>query len=253
MTSSRPWVSVVIPIKDERENLAPLTEQLLKVLGAREETRSAAFEIVYVDDGSTDGSGPFLDTLAAHHPEVRVLHFDRNYGQTSAFDAGFRHARGELVATLDGDLQFDPADIPKLLPLVTQYDLVCGWRKDRHDSLVRKVSSRIAYLVRSTVTGDRIHDTGCSLKVFRRAVVERLQLFEGLHRFFPALAQMHGFTVAEVPVRHYPRVHGRSKYGIGNRLFRSLYDLIAVRWMQSRVLRYRLRAGSEPEPPRSNR
>lgn len=253
MTSSRPWVSVVIPIKDERENLAPLTEQLLKVLGAREETRSAAFEIVYVDDGSTDGSGPFLDALAAHHPEVRVLHFDRNYGQTSAFDAGFRHARGELVATLDGDLQFDPADIPKLLPLVTQYDLVCGWRKDRHDSLVRKVSSRLAYVVRSTVTGDRIHDTGCSLKVFRRTVVERLQLFEGLHRFFPALAQMHGFTVAEVPVRHYPRVHGRSKYGIGNRLFRSLYDLIAVRWMQSRVLRYRLRAGSEPEPPRSNR
>lgn len=244
MTSSRPWVSVVIPIKDERENLAPLTEQLLKVLGAREETRSAAFEIIYVDDGSTDGSGPFLDALAAQHPEVRVLHFDRNYGQTSAFDAGFRHARGELVATLDGDLQFDPADLPKLLPLATQYDLVCGWRKDRHDSLVRKLSSRIAYLVRSTVTGDRIHDTGCSLKVFRRPVVERLQLFEGLHRFFPALAQMHGFTVAEVPVRHYPRVHGRSKYGIGNRLFRSLYDLVAVRWMQSRVLRYRLRSDS---------
>jgi glycosyltransferase involved in cell wall biosynthesis len=243
-------VSVVIPIKDERENLAPLTEQLLKVLGAREETRSAAFEVLYVDDGSTDGSGPFLDALAAQHLEVRVLHFDRNYGQTSAFDAGFRHARGELVATLDGDLQFDPADIPKLLPLATQYDLVCGWRKDRHDSLVRKLSSRVAYLVRSAVTGDRIHDTGCSLKVFRRAVVERLQLFEGLHRFFPALAQMHGFTVAEVPVRHYPRVHGRSKYGIGNRLFRSLYDLIAVRWMQSRVLRYRLRSDSEARGPR---
>ncbi|WP_447974842.1 glycosyltransferase family 2 protein [Nitrospira sp. Kam-Ns4a] len=248
MTSSRPWVSAVIPIKDERDNLTPLTDQLLKVLGSREESRTAAFEIIYVDDGSTDGSGPLLDALASQHPEVRVLHFDRNYGQTSAFDAGFRHARGDLIVTLDGDLQFDPADIPKLLPLATQYDLVCGWRTDRHDNLVRRLSSRIAYLVRSAVTGDRIHDTGCSLKVFRRDVVARLPLFEGLHRFFPALAQMHGFTVTEVPVRHYPRAHGRSKYGIGNRLFRGLYDLIAVRWMQSRVLRYRIKSSPDCSP-----
>lgn len=239
--SSRPWVSVVIPIKDERDNLAPLTEQLIKVLGSQEQSRSAPFEIVYIDDGSTDGSGPLLDSLAAQYPEVRVLHFDRNYGQTSAFDAGFRQAAGELVVTMDGDLQFDPADIPTLLPLATQYDLVCGWRKDRHDHLVRKLSSRVAYLVRSAVTGDRIHDTGCSLKVFRRAVVERLQLFEGMHRFFPTLAQMHGFTVTEVPVRHFPRAHGRTKYGIRNRLFKGLYDLVAVRWMMTRVLRYRVR------------
>ncbi len=239
--SSRPWVSVVIPIKDERDNLAPLTEQLIKVLGSQEKSRSAPFEIVYIDDGSTDGSGPLLDSLAAQYPEVRVLHFDRNYGQTSAFDAGFRQAAGELVVTMDGDLQFDPADIPTLLPLATQYDLVCGWRKDRHDHLVRKLSSRVAYLVRSAVTGDRIHDTGCSLKVFQRAVVERLQLFEGMHRFFPALAQMHGFTVTEVPVRHFPRAHGRTKYGIRNRLFKGLYDLMAVRWMMTRVLRYRFR------------
>ena len=239
--SSRPWVSVVIPIKDERDNLAPLTEQLIKVLGSQEKSRSAPFEIVYIDDGSTDGSGPLLDSLAAQYPEVRALHFDRNYGQTSAFDAGFRQAAGELVVTMDGDLQFDPADIPTLLPLSARYDLVCGWRKDRHDHLVRKLSSHIAYLVRSAVTGDRIHDTGCSLKVFRRAVVERLQLFEGMHRFFPALAQMHGFTVTEVPVRHFPRAHGRTKYGIRNRLFKGLYDLVAVRWMMTRVLRYRVR------------
>lgn len=238
--SSRPWVSVVIPIKDERDNLPPLTEQLLKVLGTQEQSRAAAFEILYIDDGSTDGSGPLLDNLAAQHPEVRVLHFDRNYGQTSAFDAGFRQAASELVITMDGDLQFDPADIPTLLPLAARFDLVCGWRKDRHDNLVRKLSSRIAYFVRSSVTGDRIHDTGCSLKVFRRAVVERLQLFEGMHRFFPALAQMHGFTVTEAPVRHLPRAHGRSKYGIGNRLFKGLYDLLAVRWMSRRVLRYKI-------------
>lgn len=240
--SPRPWVSVVIPIKDERDNLSPLTEQLLKVLGAREESSRAPFEILYVDDGSTDGSGPFLDALAEQHAEVTVLHFDRNYGQTSAFDAGFRQAAGELVVTMDGDLQFDPADIPKLLPLASRYDLVCGWRKDRHDNLVRKISSRIAFLARGLVMGDRIHDTGCSLKVFRRAVLERMPLFEGMHRFFPALAKMQGFTVTEVPVRHFPRAHGRSKYGIGNRLFKSLYDLLAVHWMQSRCLRYKFRS-----------
>jgi glycosyltransferase involved in cell wall biosynthesis len=194
-----------------------------------------------VDDGSTDGSSQLMDNLAAQHPQVRVMHFDRNYGQTSAFAAGFRHAQGELIATLDGDLQLDPADILVLLPLASQYDLVCGWRKDRHDNLVRKISSRIAYGFRSAVLGDTIHDTGCSLKIFRRAVVEKLQLFEGMHRFFPALTRMHGFTLTEAPVRHFPRAHGVSKYGVGNRIWRSLYDLIAVRWMQRRVLRYRLR------------
>ncbi|MEW6543773.1 MAG: glycosyltransferase family 2 protein [Nitrospirota bacterium] len=244
---TRPWVSVVIPIKDERDNLPPLTEGLLKVLGSREESSRAPFEILYVDDGSTDGSGPLLDALARQHREVNVLHFDRNYGQTSAFDAGFRHAAGGLIVTMDGDLQFDPADIPSLLPLAAQYDLVCGWRKHRHDSWVRRLSSRVAYLVRGLVTGDRVHDTGCSLKVFRRAVIERLPLFEGMHRFFPALAQMHGFTVAEVPVHHFPRAHGRSKYGIGNRLFKSLYDLVAVRWMQGRILRYRFAPGEGQE------
>ncbi len=241
---SRPWVSVVIPIKDERDNLPPLTEQLLKVLGSQDQSRTASFEILYIDDGSTDGSSALLDNLVAQHGEVRVLHFDRNYGQTSAFDAGFRHARGELVVTMDGDLQFDPADIPALLHFTNQYDLVCGWRKDRHDNLVRKLSSRIANFVRTSVTHDGVHDTGCSLKVFRRAVVEKMQLFEGMHRFFPALAQMHGFTVTEVPVRHFPRAHGLSKYGIGNRLFRSLYDLVAVRWMQYRVLKYRHKNGT---------
>jgi glycosyltransferase involved in cell wall biosynthesis len=234
-------MSVVIPIKDEKDNLPPLTEQLLKVLGTHERSRATPFEILYVDDGSTDGSSQLMDNLAAQHPQVRVMHFDRNYGQTSAFAAGFRHAQGELIATLDGDLQLDPADILVLLPLASQYDLVCGWRKDRHDNLVRKISSRIAYGFRSAVLGDTIHDTGCSLKIFRRAVVEKLQLFEGMHRFFPALARMHGFTLTEAPVRHFPRAHGVSKYGVGNRIWRSLYDLIAVRWMQKRVLRYRLR------------
>ena len=239
--SSQPWISVVVPIKDERDNLVSLTDQLMKVLHAREESHDAPFEIIYVDDGSTDGSSQLLDRLAAEHASVIVLHFDRNYGQSSAFDAGFKRSTGGLVVTMDGDLQNDPADIGTLLAYTEQYDLVCGWRTERHDNLTRKISSRVANAVRSAVTGDHVHDTGCSLKVFRREVVDRLQLFVGMHRFFPALALMHGFTVTEVPVRHHPRMHGLSKYGVGNRLFKGLYDLLAVRWMQDRVLKYRFR------------
>jgi glycosyltransferase involved in cell wall biosynthesis len=241
MNHSLSRLSVVIPVYNERDNLHPLTAQTLKALSGQ----VSSFEIIYVDDGSTDGSSLLLDQLAQDHPEIRVVHFDRNYGQTAAFAAGFRHANGDLIATLDGDLQFDPADILRLLPLATQYDLVCGWRKDRHDTTIKKLSSRIANFVRNRITHDGVHDTGCSLKVFRREVVERLVLFEGMHRFFPALARMHGFTVAESPVRHFPRAHGQSKYGIGNRLFKSLYDLIAVGWMQKRCLRYRYRSHDE--------
>jgi dolichol-phosphate mannosyltransferase len=238
---TQPWISVVVPIKDERDNLLALTDQLLKVLQSREESNASPFEIIYVDDGSTDGSSQILDRLAAEHPVVTVLHFDRNHGQSAGFDAGFKRSNGVLVVTMDGDLQNDPEDIGTLLPYAREYDLVCGWRIERHDTLMRKISSRVANAVRNAVTCDRVHDTGCSLKVFRRCVIERLQLFNGMHRFLPALALMHGFTVIEVPVRHHPRMHGISKYGVRNRLFRGLYDLMAVRWMQTRVLRYRFR------------
>ena len=244
-----PWISVVVPIKDERDNLLALTAQLIKVLEGREESTTAPFEIIYVDDGSTDGSSEILDRLAVDHPPVRVLHFDRNYGQSAGFDAGFKRSSGALVVTMDGDLQNDPQDIGILLNYAKDYDLVCGWRTERHDTITRKISSRVANAVRNAVTGDRVHDTGCSLKVFRRPVVDRLQLFNGMHRFFPALALMHGFTVTEVPVRHHPRTHGISKYGVGNRLFKGLYDLLAVRWMQTRVLRYRLKIGEKPGAP----
>ena len=238
-TLPRLWLSVVVPIKDERDNVPPLTEQLIKVLDSQDEARSRGFEILYVDDGSTDGSAEVLDSLAREHSSVKVLHFDRTYGQTSGFAAGFRHAQGECIVTMDGDLQYDPSDILTLLPLLDHYDLVCGWRKERHDHLLRRLSSRVAYFVRNVVTRDGVRDTGCSLKVFRRVVVEQLQLFEGMHRFFPALAKMQGFRVTEVPVRHFPRAHGVSKYGVRNRLFKGLYDLIADRWMQQRSLRYR--------------
>ena len=241
--ATQPWISVVIPIKDERDNLLALTDQLIKVLQGREESKNAPFEIIYVDDGSTDGSSEILDRLASEHRAVTVLHFDRNYGQSAGFDAGFKRSSGALVVTMDGDLQNDPEDIGLLLSYANDYDLVCGWRTERHDTVMRKISSRVANVVRNAVTGDRVHDTGCSLKIFRRRVIDRLPLFNGMHRFFPALALMHGFTVTEVPVRHHPRRHGISKYGVGNRLFKGLYDLIAVRWMHSRVLRYRFRRG----------
>jgi dolichol-phosphate mannosyltransferase len=241
MTPSSPWASVIIPIKDERDNLSPLLASLLKVLDSHEHSRSKPFEIVLVDDGSSDGSSEELDRLAILHPQVKVFHFDRNYGKTCALDAGFRHSAGEIIIQIDGDLQQDSEDILKLLPLLSTHDLVCGWRQQRQDGLVKMISSKIANRVRNLFTHDGVHDTGCPLKVFRRPVLERIRLYEGMHRFFPALAAMHGFTVTEVPVRHYPRIHGLSKYGMGNRLFKSLYDLIAVRWMMDRVLRYKFR------------
>jgi glycosyltransferase involved in cell wall biosynthesis len=238
---SSPWASLIIPIKDERDNLSPLIASLLKVMDSHERSRSRPYEILFVDDGSRDGSSDELDRLAREHPNVRVFHFDRNYGKTCALDAGFRRSSGEIIIQIDGDLQQDSEDILRLLPYTASHDLVCGWRQQRQDGFVKMLSSRIANPVRNFFTHDGVHDTGCPLKVFRRPVLERIRLFEGMHRFFPALALMHGFTVTEVPVRHYPRIHGVSKYGMGNRLFKSLYDLIAVRWMQSRVLLYRFR------------
>jgi dolichol-phosphate mannosyltransferase len=238
---SSPWASVIIPIKDERDNLSPLIASLVKVMDSHERSRSRPYEILFVDDGSRDGSSDELDRLAREHPNVRVFHFDRNYGKTCALDAGFRQSSGEIIIQIDGDLQQDSEDILRMLPYTASHDLVCGWRQQRQDGFVKMLSSRIANPVRNFFTHDGVHDTGCPLKVFRRPVLERIRLFEGMHRFFPALALMHGFTVTEVPVRHYPRTHGVSKYGMGNRLFKSLYDLIAVRWMQSRVLLYRFR------------
>ena len=241
MTTPNPWASVIIPIKDERDNLSPLVAGLLKVMDSHEHSRSKPFEIIFVDDGSSDGSSEDMDRLAAQHPEVKVFHFDRNYGKTYALEAGVHQSNGEIIIQIDGDLQQDSEDILKLLPLTSSHDLVCGWRQQRQDGLVKMLSSRIANRVRNMFTHDGMHDTGCPLKVFRRPVLERIRLYEGMHRFFPALARMYGFTVTEVPVRHYPRIHGQSKYGMGNRLFKSLYDLIAVRWMMNRVLLYKFK------------
>jgi glycosyltransferase involved in cell wall biosynthesis len=233
---SDPRISVVIPLRDERDNLWPLWEELRPVL----EGVTREFEVLFVNDGSADGSAEILDLLASTDARIRVLRLERPSGQSAALDAGFRAARGDTVITLDADLQYDPADIPVLLDRMGAHDLLAGYRSSRRDSWHRRAASRIANAVRNRVTGEMILDTGCSLKVFRRRCLERLRPFDGMHRFLPTLLRMEGFSVGQHPVRHRPRAGGRSKYSIRGRLFRTFADLLAVRWMMNRRLRYRL-------------
>jgi glycosyltransferase involved in cell wall biosynthesis len=199
------------------------------------------YEVLMVDDGSSDGTEEVLRRLAAAHPELRVVRFARNAGQTAAMDAGFRRARGRVVVTLDADLQNDPADIPRLVRELEGWDAVVGVRAVRRDSLVRRVSSRIANFVRNRLSDETITDTGCSLKAYRKEALDRLKLYRGMHRFLPTLLKMEGYRVRELPVGHRARAHGDSKYGIGNRLVPSFVDLLAVRWMKKRALRYEVK------------
>lgn len=238
--TDRSKISVIVPVKNEAENIAPLVEEVREALGAD----LSRWEVWFVDDGSTDGTLERIRAVQAACPSVHALVFDRNYGQTAAFDAGLRAAQGAVLVTMDGDLQNDPRDIPRLAALLGDADMVCGQRRERHDSIVRRLSSRIANRVRDWVVHDGIKDTGCSLKVMKRECVDRLKLFEGMHRFLPALAQMEGFRVAQAPVNHRPRLHGEAKYRIANRLFKALADLYAVRWMQRRRLHYRIKETS---------
>lgn len=228
--------SVVIPLKNEEENLIPLTQEVAAVMRSLLEP----FELIYIDDGSTDGTLGVLQSLSKDYPEVAVLSFDRNYGQTSAFDAGFRRARGSYVITLDGDRQNDPQDIPKLLALKETYDLICGVRHKRKDSLFKKGISCVANWVRSGLIGDGIKDTGCSLKVYKKSSLDRIKLFHGMHRFLPALFLLEGYSIAQVEVNHRKRGAGKSKYTLFNRSFNTIADLLAVYWMRKRALRYKL-------------
>jgi dolichol-phosphate mannosyltransferase len=243
MSAPRPPVdlSLVVPVYNERESLAPLVEEIARALAGPGSRPS--YEIVAVDDGSTDGSLERLKALKADHPELHIVAFAANAGQTAAFAAGFRAARGRVIVTLDADLQNDPADVPALVAELERSGaaVVAGYRVDRRDSRWKRLQSRIANGVRNRLNGETIRDTGCSLKAFRADAVRELPLFHGMHRFLPTLIRMHGGSVREVPVRHRPRRFGRTKYGMWNRVFRSFADAIAVRWMQRRVLRYRVR------------
>ncbi len=244
-----PRLSIVIPLFDEAENLGPLAAELAAAL----DELDYGYEVLFVDDGSGDDSPAVLARLAAADPRVRVLRQPTNQGQSAAFAAGFRHARGELIATLDADLQNDPADLPRMLAEIEGCDVVCGVRTDRHDSWVRRVSSHIANGVRNRLTGESITDVGCSLRVMRTRHARRVPFFEGMHRFLPTLLRLEGARrIVQVPVSHRPRLRGVSKYGIHNRLWRALADLFAVRWMQRRWIdrdsAAEVEPGSPPEP-----
>jgi glycosyltransferase involved in cell wall biosynthesis len=230
--TSTPEFSVVVPLRDEEPNVAPFYDELTRAL----QPGATPYEVIFVEDGSTDRTFAHLETIQATDPRVRVIRFTRNFGQTAAFAAGFAHARGRFIVTIDGDLQNDPADIPRLLALARNYDIVCGWRKERKDAyLTRYVPAAIANRLLGLVSGVRIHDNGCSLKVFRSEVVKPLKLRPGSHRYLPALASQLGGRITEVPVNHRPRQFGQSKYGL-SRTFKVIADLIRLRDLMRRAV-----------------
>ncbi len=227
-------LSVVIPVFNEAENIQPLLERLSAAL----EAWPGGVEILIVDDGSTDRTLGLLKRAQESDSRIRILHFRRNLGQTAAMAAGFRLARGRALVTLDGDLQNDPAEIPRMVEMLEDWDAVCGIRVRRQDSRWKLISSRIANGFRNWVTGDDIIDTGCTLKAFRRECLEKLELYQGMHRFLPTLLKMRGYRVTQVPVSHHTRLRGKTKYGTWGRLRKGLADVWAVRWMKKNRIDY---------------
>ena len=229
-------LSVVVPVYNERANLQPLYDELVPVL----ENIGEPFELIFVNDGSTDGSGEVLRSMRATDERVRVLTFDRNTGQTAALAAGFRASRGQVVLSLDADRQNDPKDIPALLAALDGHDAAVGWRVRRVDSWTRRATSRLANAIRNTLSGDDIIDTGCTLKAYRREALSQIKFYKGMHRFLPTLLRLEGLSVCQVEVGHRPRLSGASKYSIRNRALRTFADLLAVMWMKRRTIRYRV-------------
>jgi glycosyltransferase involved in cell wall biosynthesis len=225
----RPALSIVIPIFNEEENVPILADEIRQAM----DPHGIAYEVIAVDDGSTDSSWSRLEAVRAADPRWILVALRRNFGQTAALSAGFDHARGEVIVPLDGDLQNDPADIPRLLTLAKDYDIVSGWRKNRQDPFVsRRLPSMLANWLISRVTGIRLHDYGCTLKAYRREILEHLHLYGEMHRFIPAIASWMGITFVEVETHHRPRRFGRSKYGI-TRTLRVILDLITVKFLLS--------------------
>jgi dolichol-phosphate mannosyltransferase len=223
-----PAVSVVVPVFNEEDNMLALQSELSAAL------TGLSYEIIFVDDGSSDRTSEKI------RPEFRVLRFARNRGQSAAMYAGLSAARGDTVVLIDGDLQNDPADIPKLLAEISRgADLVCGYRVHRKDTVVKRITSRVANFVRSRFTRDGVRDTGCTLKAMRRECVTALVPFTGMHRFIPALVKGAGYRLVEIPVNHRPRRFGVSKYSLGNRAVRATIDMFGVRWLLSRQIAYR--------------
>ena len=234
MTS--PDLSVIVPVYNEAENVAQLLSELVAAL------QSYSHEIVFVDDGSQDGTADRISGNAS----VRVLRFERNTGQSAAIYAGLQAAHGKILILIDGDLQNDPKDIPRLVAEIGKgADLVCGFRAKRQDSWFKRAQSRIANRIRSRFTRDGVRDTGCTLKAMRSECREALIPFHGMHRFIPALVKGMGYKLVEIPVNHRPRRHGQSKYRFGNRALRATIDMFGVRWFLSRQIRIRLKGGAQ--------
>ena len=225
-------LSVVIPVFNERENLSRLCREAIRVLDGLEKR----YELLIIDDGSTDGS---CDTLRAEKndfPALRLIRLSTRQGQSAALAAGFRSARGRLIITMDGDLQTDPADIPRLLAHIDEYDLVIGYRYPRRDPLWKKFQAALANRIRSLILGDSIRDIGCPLRVIRKSDLAEIPIFDGFHRFIPILLEANGRSVGQVRVRHRPRLEGRSKYGMMNRVFRTFIDAWCVKWLIRRKI-----------------
>jgi dolichol-phosphate mannosyltransferase len=232
MTQNSPEISVVVPLFNEEESIAILQSEL------RDALKDLNHEVVFVDDGSSDRTVERIEPAQ----NVHVVRFEKNAGQSAAIFAGLNAARGATLVLIDGDLQNDPADIPRLLAeLARGADLVCGYRVKRRDTLVKRLTSRIANAVRSRYTKDGVRDTGCTLKAMRRECVSALLPFKGMHRFIPALVKAAGYRLVEIPVNHRPRRFGQSKYGLGNRALRATMDMFGVRWLLSRRLNYKIR------------
>ena len=234
--SQRPYLSLVIPAYNEQENVPTL----LSRVGASLAQLGRPFEVIVIDDGSTDDTPRLLADGLNQYPWLRVLRMRRNAGQSAAFEAGFDAARGELIATIDADLQNDPEEIPRLVPLLDQQnvDMITGWRKERQDTPFRRWQSRQANRIRNWITQETVNDSASSLKIYRARAVKGLKLFRGAHRYFPTLVKMRGYTVYETPVKHSHRFAGTAKYGFGNRAFVGIADLFGVRWMKKRHLQY---------------
>ncbi|MCI0603761.1 glycosyltransferase family 2 protein [bacterium] len=229
-------LSLVIPAYNEEENLPVL----LKEISDAFPVRPKSWEVILINDGSTDRTEHVMLELKKQYPFVRVISLDRNYGLSTALDAGFRKATGEVVVSLDADLQNDPADIPKLLEKIPEYDVVIGIRVRRKDKFLKRISSRIANGIRDFTLKEKWQDTGCTLKAYKRPYIENLKLFHGLHRFLPTLLLMQNARILEMPVNHRQRIYGKSKYHLRNRLIGPFRDLLAVRWMKQRHFSYRM-------------
>lgn len=229
--------SVVVPLKNEEDNVSDLLNEIKPVMDQLKQP----WEVIAIDDGSTDQTLKELERMKVKIPELKVIVFDKNYGQSAAFDAGFRAARGEFVITMDGDRQNDPNDIPKLISLSEEADMVSGRRVNRKDPVSKKWISKAANFVRSRFCEDGIQDTGCSLKLYRKSCLQKIKLFKGMHRFLPALFLIEGHRIKEVPVNHRERVKGVTKYNFFNRSFNTVADMFAVRWMKKRHLDYKIK------------